>query len=163
MNCPICDQYGKTYASKPLGAVKIRYRKCDGCGNRFRIFEEIDASPVVRGHQKMPRFPLIDADNIACPDYKNAGFRHKQKTTKGDIVTHFYACNGCNSKFGIEADSCDPITAVRKKAVSKVGVICPLCDGPTIIKARTKAKSGETIRRECKAYQHRFTYRMRLK
>ena len=59
MDCPVCGEYGKTYASKPLGAVKIRYRQCEGCGHKYRTFEELDSNPVVRGHKKTPRYPLV--------------------------------------------------------------------------------------------------------
>ena len=159
MDCPICGEYGKTYASKPLGAVKIRYRQCEGCGHKYRTFEELDGNPVVRGYKKTPRYPLVDADNITCPDCNGADLKHDRATTKGDLVTHFYTCKGCKAKFGIEATGGDPIGAARKKAPPKPRILCPFCASPTRQKAKNKTKSGATIRQECQGCGHRFTYR----
>lgn len=157
MNCPICDEYGKTYASKPLGVVKIRYCKCNGCGNRFRAFEEIDTNPIVRSHQKTPRFPLVDAENIACPDCKSTDLRHARKTTKGESVTHFYQCKSCNSKFGIDADASDPISVARKNAAEKLRMLCPKCDGKTHSRGKHVSNVTTNLYRKCQSCEHRFT------
>lgn len=159
MDCPVCGKYGKTYASKPLGAVKIRYRQCEGCGHKYRTFEEIDDNPVVRGHKKIPRYPLVDAEKVTCPDCKGDALKHDRKTTKGNSTTHFYTCKGCSSKFGIEAQGGDPISEAREKSKLNWNVRCPKCNGATRQKAKTKTLAGATIRRECQSCGHRFTYR----
>ena len=96
-----------------MGTVKIRYRKCDGCSHKFWTFEEIDNSSAVRGHEKRPRHPVVDAVRITCPDCKGDKVRHDHKVNDGDTVTHFYTCKGCKSKFGIEAHGSDPISDAR--------------------------------------------------
>ena len=159
LDCPICGEYGKTYASKPLGAVKIRYRKCDGCSHKYRTFEEIDSNPVVRGHAAIQRVPVGDPAHITCPDCESAKVRHDRKTQNGDCITHFYSCKGCKAKFGVEADSSDPISAARKEAQKKSRIVCPKCAGQTQQITNTKTKAGATLRRKCQECDHRFTYR----
>lgn len=159
MDCPICGSYGKTYASKPLGTVKIRYRQCEECNHKYRTFEEIDSNPLVREHKRIPRYPLVDATNITCPDCNGDDLKHDRVTTKGELVTHLYTCKGCQFKFGIEATGGDPISAARKKAAQKTRILCPICAATTQQKSRTKTIAGATIRRECQGCGHRFTYR----
>lgn len=93
LDCPICGKYGKTYASKPLGAVKIRYRKCDGCSHKYRTFEEIDSNPVVRGHAAIQRVSVGDPTHITCPDCESAQVRHDRKTQNcGPLEHYLMAC-----------------------------------------------------------------------
>ena len=159
MDCPICGKYGKTYASKPLGVVKIRYRKCDGCNHKYRTFEEIDTNFVVRGHSKIPRFPVCDPAKITCPQCQGLDLRHDRKSQKGDEVTHFYSCRGCKAKFGVETGNTDPISAARNAAKRNARILCPECAGNTHCISKTNTRTGTTIRQECQVCKHRFTYR----
>jgi DNA-directed RNA polymerase subunit M/transcription elongation factor TFIIS len=119
-------------------------------------FEEIDANPVVRGHEKTPRYPLADPASIICPDCNSATLRHDRKTTQIEGITHFYTCRDCDTKFGIQCDVSDPISKARKAAVDAARILCPNCAGTTRQKDQTKTKTGATIRRECNECKHRF-------
>ena len=42
MKCPECGGRTICYATKPVGALKQRYRRCPGCGYRFSTWEQIE-------------------------------------------------------------------------------------------------------------------------
>lgn len=42
MQCPKCGGRALCYATKPVGMLKQRYRKCQICGHRFSTWEEAE-------------------------------------------------------------------------------------------------------------------------
>lgn len=160
MECPICSEYGKTYASKPMGNVKQRYRQCEGCGWKFRTYEEIDRAPVAQANKPTRRVPLVDPANITCPDCQGPT-QHVRRAEGKKKITRYFRCKAkpCGSKFAIETDLSDPIGKARDKAeqeAQKARPICPKCNGKTFATAMQHTKTRSYRRLECEDCAHRF-------
>lgn len=157
MDCPICGEYGFTYASKPMGGVKFRYRQCTSCDNRFKTYEEIDPNPPVRAYQKLKVVPLKDPADIRCPDC-NGETRHQKRRAIASKVVHSFQCKSCARKFAIETDQSDPIAKARSEAAKRARVLCPQCDGRSRCIETRRNKSGTIRRYECQSCGHRFKH-----
>ena len=157
MDCPVCGEYGFTYASKPMGGIKFRYRQCTSCDHRFKTYEEIDPNPLLRSYQKLEVVPLKDPADIRCPDC-NGETRHQKRRAIADKVAHSFQCKSCARKFAVETDLTDPIGKARAAAAKRARVLCPQCEGRCRCIDTRKNKRTTVRRYECQSCGHRFKH-----
>jgi len=94
----------RAYASKPFDTIKLRYRRCDDCGERLKSIEQYE--PDCR----VPPRPGSSASETTgkparpcCPDCgKQLRARGEIQTPGGAVRT--FECQPCNQRFKAEPD-----------------------------------------------------------
>ena len=156
LQCPICTERSDTYGTRCYGATRLRYRKCTGCGHKFKTFEEIDAGQKVRSYERWPEFEAPSTGDAKCPQC-NGETKAVGKGSNGGIVRRQHICQSCNFGVCFVSRDCDPIgVALAKKAKAK-RTTCPECKAFATVKSTIPAKAHVSRRYICNSCSYRFT------